>query len=54
MTEAPQNQQLPLGSNENVEYDPNVADAEDREAQNRAEAADRRQTGEMKTGGEKQ
>ncbi|PYI51841.1 YfhD family protein [Paenibacillus flagellatus] len=36
-------QQLPVGKNEDVEYSEMLADAADREAAERAEAADNRQ-----------
>jgi len=39
------NTQLPVGRNEDVEYSAELTDADDLEAQERAEAADRRQTG---------
>lgn len=35
---------LPIGKNEDVRYDPAKADADDREAQLRAEAADERES----------
>jgi len=40
-----ENKRLPIGRNEDVEYSEELADADDLEAQERAEAADRRQTG---------
>jgi hypothetical protein len=39
------NNQLPVGRNEDVEYSAELADADDLEAEARAEAADRRQMG---------
>jgi hypothetical protein len=33
---------LPIGKNEDVQYDPTIADADDRVAQHRAEEADER------------
>ncbi|CAM3438192.1 YfhD family protein [Marinicrinis lubricantis] len=41
-----QNQQLPIGKNEDVEFSIEAADEDDLEALKRAEAADARQEGE--------
>jgi hypothetical protein len=43
------NRRLPVGRNEDVEYSAELADADDLEAQERAKAADRRQTGGQET-----
>lgn len=39
------NEELPVAQNENVEFSETLADEDDREAQERARAADQRQAG---------